>query len=135
MCRRQIRRQGLGFIKGQKRIDQKTKSEHRSSVSSLAKDISEEHLLVSLYGMAKQGRFLGWETAMQMETSRNGLLQPWSPEMLKSYLNAIQNTMPSPANSKTRNKHTWSVSPLRLQMLHNAAYLQLLSVLPKNRAV
>ena len=47
--------QGRGVIKGQKRINQMTEREHRSS---LTKDISEEHLLVSLYGMAKQGRFL-----------------------------------------------------------------------------
>ena len=35
----QIGRQGLGFIKGQKRIDQMTKREHGSSVSSLTKDM------------------------------------------------------------------------------------------------
>ena len=65
LCRGQIGRQGLGFIRGQKCIDQMTKREHRSSVSSLTKDIPEEHLLVSLYGMVKQCRFLEWETAMQ----------------------------------------------------------------------
>ena len=105
LCRGQTGRQGLGSIKGQQRIDQMTKREHRSSVSSLTKEISEEHLLVSLYGMAKQGRFLGWETAMQMDTRWNSLLYSWSPEMLKFYLNAIQDTLPSPANLKTWNKH------------------------------
>ena len=53
LCRGHIGCQGLGFIKGQKRIDQITKREHKSSVSSLTKYVSEEHLLVSLYGMAK----------------------------------------------------------------------------------
>ena len=52
-----------------------------SSVSSLTNDISEEH--VSQYGMAKLGRFLGWETAMQMDTKWNRLLYSWSPEVLK----------------------------------------------------
>ena len=59
LCRGQIGRQGLGSIKGQKCTDQMTKREHSTSVSSLAKDISEEHLLVSLYGTVKQGLFLG----------------------------------------------------------------------------
>ena len=52
--------------------------------------ISSEHLLASLYGMAKQGRFLGWEAAMQMDTGWNRILYSWSPEMLKFYLSAIQ---------------------------------------------
>ena len=106
LCRGQIGRQGLGFIKGQKRIDQMTKIEHSpNSVSSLTRDISEEHLIVSLYGMVK-GRFLGWETAMQMDTRWNKLLYSWSPDMLKFYLNAIQDTLPSPANLKTWNNHS-----------------------------
>ena len=105
LCRGQIGRQGLGFIKGQKRFNKMTEREHRSSVSSLTKDVSEEQLLVSLYGMAKQGRLLGWETAMQMDTRCNILLYSWSPEMLKFYLNAIQDTLPLPANLKKWNKH------------------------------
>ena len=104
LCRGQIGLQSLGFIKGQKRIDEMTKREHRSSVSSL-KDISEEHLLVPLYGMTKQGQFLGWKTAMQMGTKWNRLPYSRSPEMIKFYLNAIQDTLPLSANLKTWNKH------------------------------
>ena len=105
LCRGQHGRQGLGFIKGQKRQEQMAKQEHRSTLSSITKDVSEEHLLVSLYGMAQQGRFLGWETAMHMDTRWNSLLYSWSPEMLKFYLNSIQDTLPSPANLKTWNKY------------------------------
>ena len=79
LSREQIGRQGLGFIKGQTRIDQTTNREHRSSVSSLTKDISEELLLASLYDMAKQGRFLGWETSLQMDINWNRLFYSWSP--------------------------------------------------------
>ena len=68
LWRGQIGRQGLGFIKGQKHIDQMTEREHKTSVSSLTKDIAEVHLLVSLYGTVKQGRFLGWEPTMQIGT-------------------------------------------------------------------
>ena len=92
LCRGQLGRQGLGFIKGQKRIDQMTQREHRSSVSSLTKDISEKHLLVSLYGMVKQGRFLGWEKAIQMDTRWNRLPYPWSPEMLLSSISMRSKT-------------------------------------------
>ena len=53
----------------------------------------------------KTRSFLGWETAMQLDTWWNRLLYSWSPEMLKFYLNAIQDTLPAPANLKTWNKH------------------------------
>jgi len=74
LCRGQHGRQGLGSTKTTKRIDQMSKKEHRSAMSSLAKDISEEQLLVSLYSMAQQGRWLAWEIAMRMDIRWNRLL-------------------------------------------------------------
>ena len=62
-------------------------------------------LVQLLYGMAKQCRFLGWETVMQIDTGWDRLLYSWSPEMLKFDLNATQDTLPSLANLKTWNKH------------------------------
>ena len=62
--------------------------------------------------MVKQGHFLGWETAMQMDTRWNRLLYSWSPEMLKFYLKTTQDTLPSPANLKTWNKHPLGHSSL-----------------------
>ena len=81
-----------------------SKKEHRHALSSLVKEVSEEQMLVSLYNMAQQGRWLSWETAMQMDVRWNKLLYSWSPEMLKFYLNTIQDTLPTPANLKTWNK-------------------------------
>ncbi|XP_072039086.1 uncharacterized protein [Amphiura filiformis] len=129
LCRGQHGRQGLGFIKGPKRQEQMSKQEHRSTLSSITKDVSEEHLLVSLYRMAKQGRFLGRETAMHMDTIWNSLLYSWSPEMLKFYLNSIQDTLPSPTCQLEEQTPTRSVYSLWLQLLHNAAHIQLLPAL------
>ena len=42
---------------------------------------------------------------IKMDTKWNRPLYSWSPEMLQFYLNAIQDTLPSPANLKTWNKH------------------------------
>ena len=94
LCKGQHTRQGLGFTKTGKRIDQMSKKEHRNALSSLVKEVSEEQMLVSLYSMAQQGRWLSWETAMQMDIRWNKLLYSWSPEMLKFYLNTIQDTLP-----------------------------------------
>ena len=69
-------------------------------------------MLISLYSMAQQGRWLGWETAMQMDIRWNKLLYSWSPEMLKFYLNSIQDTLPTPANLKTWNKQPLGVCAL-----------------------
>ena len=104
LCKGQHTRQGLGFTKTGKRIDQMSKKEHRNALSSLVKEVSEEQILVSLYNMAQQGRWLSWETAMQMDIRWNKLLYSWSPEMLKFYLNTIQDTLPTPANLKIWNK-------------------------------
>ena len=93
---------GLGSIKGQKRIDQMTKREHRSSVPSLTKDISENpSLSPCMAWQNKQGRFLGWETAIHMDTRWNRLLYSWSPDLLQFYLNATQDTLPSSAANLT----------------------------------
>ena len=63
-------------------------------------------MLVNLYSMAQQGRWLGWETAMQLDTRWNKLPYAWSPELLKFYLNSVQDTLPSPENLKTWSKHS-----------------------------
>ena len=81
-----------------------SRKEHRNALSSLVKEVSEEQMLISLYNMAQQGRWLSWETAMQMDIRWNKLLYSWSPEMLKFYLNTIQDTLPTPANLKVWNK-------------------------------
>ena len=41
---------------------------------------------------------------MQMDIRWNKLLYSWLPEMLKFYLNTIQDTLPTPANLKIWNK-------------------------------
>ena len=104
LCRGQHTRQDLGFTKTDKRIDQMSKKDHRHALSTLVKEVSEEQMLTSLYSMAQQGRWLSWETAMQMDISWNKLLYSWSPELLKFYLNTIQDTLPTPANLKVWNK-------------------------------
>ena len=104
LCKGQHTRQGIGFTRTGKRIDQMSKKEHRNALSSLVKEVSEEQMLISLYNMAQQGRWLSWETAMQMDIRWNKLLYSWSPEMLKFYLNTIQDTLPTPANLKVWNK-------------------------------
>ena len=86
-------RQGLGFTKTGKRVDQMSKKEYWNALSNLVQEISEE-----------QGRWLSWETAMQMDIRWNKFLYSWSPEMLKFYLNTIQDTLPTPANLKIWNK-------------------------------
>ena len=107
LCRGQTGRQGLGYRRTEKRVNKMSIREHRQALSKLVKEVSEEQLLVALYGMAQQGRWLGWETAMQMDTRWTKLLYSWSPEMLKFYLNTIQDTLPSPANLKIWNKQLW----------------------------
>ena len=49
---------------------------------------------------------------MQMDTRWTKLLYSWSPEMLKFYLNTIQDTLPSPANLKIWNKQALGVCSL-----------------------
>ena len=43
-----------------------SKKEHRKALTTLVKEVTEDQMLVNLYSMAKQGRWLGWETAMQV---------------------------------------------------------------------
>ena len=112
LCRGQTGRQGLGYRRTEKRVNKMSTREHRQALSKLVKEVSEEQLLVSLYGMAQQGRWLAWETAMQMDTRWTKLLYSWSPEMLKFYLNTIQDTLPSPANLKIWNKQALGVCSL-----------------------
>ena len=54
----QTRRQGLGFIKEQKCIDLMTR-ENTGALYHLWQKISNEHVLISLYGTTKQGRGMG----------------------------------------------------------------------------
>ena len=86
LCREQQGRHGVGFIKGEKRIQEMNKKEHRKALKTSVKEITEEQMLVNLCSMAQQGRWLGWETAMQLDTRWNKLLYAWSPELLKFYL-------------------------------------------------
>ena len=105
LCRGQTGRQGLGSIKGQQRIDQMTKRETGALYHLWQKKYQKNIYLSPSMAWQNKAKFLGWETAMQMDTRWNSLLYSWSPEMLKFYLNAIQDTLPSPANLKTWNKH------------------------------
>nr|XP_054769560.1 uncharacterized protein LOC129277399 [Lytechinus pictus] len=112
LCRGQPGRQGLGFAKVVKRADKMNRREHRNAISGLVKEVAEEQMLVSLYSMAQQGRWLGWEIAMQLDIKWKKLLYSWSPEMIKCYLNSIQDTLPSPANLKIWNKQALGVCAL-----------------------
>ena len=100
LCRGQQGRHGVGFIKGEKRIQEMNKKEHRKALTTLVKEVTEEQMLVNLYSMAQQGKCFGLETAMQLDTRWNKLLYAWSPEILKIYLNSVQNTLPSPCKSE-----------------------------------
>lgn len=102
LCKGQHTRQGVGFTTTSKRVDQVSKKEHMNALSNLVKEVSEEQMLVSLYNMAQQGRWLCWETTMQMDIKWKKLIYSWSPEMLKFYLNTIQDTRPTPANLKVK---------------------------------
>ncbi|XP_041471214.1 uncharacterized protein LOC121420617 [Lytechinus variegatus] len=113
LCRGQPGRQGLAFAKMVKRADKMNRREHRNAISGLVKEVlAEEQMLVSLYSIAQQGRWLGWEIAMQLDIKWKKLLYSWSPEMLKFYLNSIQDTLPSPANFKIWNKQALGVCAL-----------------------
>ncbi len=57
-------------------------------------------MLVNLYSMAKQGRWLEWDTAVQLDIMEQ-VVYAWSPELLKFYLNSVQDTLPS--SSKLEN--------------------------------
>ena len=56
MCRGQTDRAGLGFKKTQKLIKDIKPRQHRQSLTSLVEDVDEDHMLVYLYGCAKQGQ-------------------------------------------------------------------------------
>ena len=100
MCRGQHDRAGIGFHRHQKLTKAMTPSEHRKCISSLIKEVDEEDMIIFLHSCAKQGQFLKWDTAMQVDTSWNKLLYVWSPELLSFHINAIHDLLPSPANLK-----------------------------------
>ena len=60
LCRGQQGRHGVGFVKGEKRMQKMSKKEHRKALTTLVKEVTEDQMLVNLYSMAKQGRWLGW---------------------------------------------------------------------------
>jgi hypothetical protein len=98
MSRGQTDKAGLGFKKNQKLIKDMTPQEHRKCLTSLVKDVDEDDMLVYLYGCAKQGQWLKWDSAMQVDTSWKKLLYVWTPELLSFHINAIHDQLPSPAN-------------------------------------
>ena len=59
LCRGQQGRHGVGFIKGEKRVQEMNKKELRKALITLVKEVTEEQMLVNLYSMAQQGRMLG----------------------------------------------------------------------------
>ena len=61
LCRGQQGRHGVGFVKGEQRMQKMSKKEHRKALTTLVKEVTEDQMLVNLYSMAKQGRWLGWE--------------------------------------------------------------------------
>ena len=56
LCRGQQQgRHGVGYIKGEKRLKEMNKKEHRKALTTLVKELTEDQMLVNLYSMAKQG--------------------------------------------------------------------------------
>ncbi|XP_072022867.1 uncharacterized protein [Amphiura filiformis] len=98
MCRGQTDRAGLGFKKNQKLLRDMKPQEHRKCLNSLVKAVDEDDMLVYLYGCAKQGQWLRWDSAMQVDTSWKKLLEVWAPELLSFHVNATHDQFPSPAN-------------------------------------
>ena len=76
MCRGQTDRAGLSFKKTQKLIKDMKPRQHQQSLTSLVKDVDEDDMLVHLYmyGCAKQGQWLKWESVLQVDTSWKKLL-------------------------------------------------------------
>ena len=112
-----------------------TKREHMSSISSLTKDISEEHQKNTYLSPCKawQNKVVSWDGRQPCRWIQDGtdFSTPGHQRHLSNIPNAIQDTLPSPAKLKT-----WSKHPLVqcfhcgyncCTMLHN--YLQLLLVL------
>ena len=74
-----------------------TRREHRKCLTNLVKDIDEEDLLVDLYGCAKQGQWLRWDSAIQTDTAWKKLLYVWTRELLSFHI-VIHDQLPSPDN-------------------------------------
>ena len=98
--------QGLGS--GAKR-EQPTE---RKQMSGMIREFDEQSMLVSLYDKASQGRFLTWENAMSLDTGWSNLLYKLSPDLLKFHVNAIHNTVASPANLMLWKKSSTGVCAL-----------------------
>ena len=81
--------------------------EHRQELSRLAKQSEEEQALVYVYSMAKQGRPLAWDAVMFLDVRWRKLIYSFSDKLLSFYLNAMADTLPSPANLPL-----WNMSPL-----------------------
>ena len=78
--------------------------EHRKCLTGLVKDVDEDDMLVYLYGCAKQGQWLKWDSAMQVDTSWKKLLYVWTPELLSFHINAIHDQLQTPMNLRLRGK-------------------------------
>ena len=124
MSRGQTDRAGLGFRKNQKLIKDMSQKEHRKCLTNLVKNVDEEDMLVYLYGCAKQGQWLRWESAMQADTSWKKLLYVWTPELLSFQINAIHDQLPSPSNLRL-----WGKTNLGLCQLCNHQNCTLLHIL------
>ena len=97
ICRGQIGRSGLGLQK-RKMINKMSTKEHRQELTKLVKKSEEESLLIHVYGMAKQGRALIWDTVMFLDTRWCKLIYSLSDKLLSFYLNSLSDTLPTPAN-------------------------------------
>ena len=112
MCRGQTDRADLGFKKNQKLLkDMNPPPQKKESLTSLVKDGDKDDMLVYLYGYAKQGQWLRWDCAMQVDTSWKKLLYIWTPELLTFHVN---DQLPSPANLRL-----WGKTNLGSRLLYH----------------
>lgn len=97
MCHGQTGRAGLG-TSSWKPSSRLSPREHRKRIVELVKETDEEHMLIYVYSMAKQGRPLAWDAVMFLDTRWRELLYNMSDKLLSFYLNSISDTLPSPSN-------------------------------------
>jgi len=125
MCRGQHDRAGLGFHRHHTLTKSMQPSEHRKSLTNLVKEVAEDDMIVYLHSCAKQGQFLKWDTAMQVDTSWKKLLYVWSPELLSFHINAIHDLLPSPANLRLWGKT--DIGTCQLCHYHNCTLFHILN--------
>ena len=66
--------------------------EHRKHLNTIVNDVNIEDILVYLYGYAKQGKWLRWDYAMQVDTFHKKLLYVWTPELLSYHDQLLSST-------------------------------------------